>query len=398
MSVYSQFSILPFDKKSHEFFIDESSGTTDIFNESNSKGIYETMKKDSAMFIKKAEARKLQDALNMAIEGYGEEYEKLINKIINQLDSELPKLLMDAGLARQYRGTIKLNSLNSLSAEQQAQLQKISRDLFGDKTTNDTVKDSIMRINGSLSKIRGDIFENFLSVILNNSAEIIDNLFSVGVEEIESYLVNNMSKYSKGNIKAVNKTNSSTKVTGNVLKDSILATIDGETISVSSSQGKTDVAIQGLNGDFLGISAKNYTGSRKVTLLSGANVVGLISQWPTDNHTKNLALNGLSAVSLSASQYDLMKQIFLIQGLMGTNNESILSQLFIINRNTVRKPILIFSVYDLLFGDTNFEGEFSEISPISDLPRDLSEFMEFINTTKITIKTKLKLAKLTQLA
>lgn len=93
-----------------------------------------------------------------------------------------------------------------------------------------------------------------------------------------------------------------------------------------------------------------------------------------------------------------MKQIFIIQGLMGLENEDIKSQFFIINTNKKRNPILVFSVYDLLF-EQNLEGDFkgTELNPIEDLPRDIKEFMDFVNKTKITIHTQLKVSQLQNL-
>jgi hypothetical protein len=176
--------------------------------------------------------------------------------------------------------------------------------------------------------------------------------------------------------------------------------IDNQKITVSGSQGKTDVAVNGLAGDFTGISAKNYRGgSRQISLLGGANIAGLIIQWPgLEMEKKNLALNGLSAISISNSQFNIMKQIFTIQGLMGLENEDIKSQLFIINTNRAKDPILVFSVYDLLF-EQNLEGDFTGtvLNPITDLPRDVKEFINFINNTKISIHTQLKISQLQNL-
>lgn len=93
-----------------------------------------------------------------------------------------------------------------------------------------------------------------------------------------------------------------------------------------------------------------------------------------------------------------MKSIFLIQGLMGLSNEDIKSQLLIVNKNTKENPIVVFSLYDLLFNQ-NIEGDFegTKINPIKDLPRDYNEFKQFIDNTKISIHTQLTLSKLQNL-
>ena len=83
---------------------------------------------------------------------------------------------------------------------------------------------------------------------------------------------------------------------------------------------------------------------------------------------------------------------------MGLENEDIKSQLFIVNTNKAKDPILVFSVYDLLF-EQNLEGDFTGtiLNPISDLPRDVKEFMNFINNSKISIHTQMKISELQNL-
>ena len=398
MSVYSQFSILPFDKPSKKFIIDDA-GKVQSFEKSDSDTILLAMKKDSSSFLKKVDAKKLQDAINKAINKYSQQFNLLIDKIINELDNELLKSLNNLGVIERQVGTIKLNTAKARQYEQE--VLEISNTFFSKNGVHDTdIAKAISRINGSLSKVRGDIFENFLSIILNNSKAIINNLTEANIDNLVELFGRNLSTYNRKGVKIIDKNNKSSEVTGDKTKDKIIAYIDDKMISVSGAQGKTDVAIEGLNGDFLGISAKNYTGSRRISLLSEGNLVGLVSQWPgTSDHIKNLALNGLSAASISGTQYKLMKKIFLVQALMGTKNEPILSQLFIINRNTPIDPILVFSVYDLLFNDeTNFKGRFSKIKPIAKLPRELDDFINFINNTKISIKTELTLSKLANLA
>jgi len=113
---------------------------------------------------------------------------------------------------------------------------------------------------------------------------------------------------------------------------------------------------------------------------------------------KSLALNGLSAKSIFNQQFNIMKKLFFIQGLLGVTAEDIKAELFIINTNIDPHPFLVFSGYDLLFTQ-GVEGDFSEssITPIDyrgDEGRSLDDFIKFLKESKISIKTSLGIKKL----
>ena len=94
-----------------------------------------------------------------------------------------------------------------------------------------------------------------------------------------------------------------------------------------------------------------------------------------------------------------MKQIFLVQGLMGLTSEELKSQLFVINRNTIKNPILVLPVYDLLFNEKrNFQGEFiKNFTPIISSSRNEENFFNFMRTATLSIKTHLKITQLASL-
>lgn len=398
MGVYGQYNILPYIKERQKF---KTLNGVNIFTSSDADIVIENMKKNAQSFLRKDTAKKLQTALNNTINSQSENYEKLVNKIIKDLGNSNFDFLSNIGLLQQTRGSITLKRTKSIVTQYETELRNIAAQISTKYTDEDDLNKVMARINGSLNKLRGDIFENLLADLLDTSKGIVSDLASASVDQLTDLMIQNMERYSKGNVKAVNKTNlSSSKVMGAELKDSLQISIDNQKITVSGSQGKTDVAVNGLAGDFTGISAKNYRGgSRQISLLGGANIAGLIIQWPgLEMEKKNLALNGLSAISISNNQFNIMKQIFTIQGLMGLENEDIKSQLFIINTNKAKNPILVFSVYDLLF-EQNLEGDFTGtiLNPIADLPRDVEEFISFINNTKISIHTQLKISQLQNL-
>lgn len=398
MGLYGQYNILPYIKDKKKF---KTPDGLDIFTSKDKDIVINEMKKHTQSFIRKEAAKNLQNALNNVINSQSDNYEKLVAKLIQSLGNNNMSFLSDIGLLQQRGGSITLKKTQSIVNQYEKELRDIAAQVSTKYTTEDDLNKVMARINGSLNKLRGDIFENLLADLLDTSKNKIIDLATASVDELTNLISQNMERYSKGNIKVINKTNiSSSKVIGAELKDSLEISIDNEKITVSGSQGKTDVAVNGLAGDFMGISAKNYQGgARQISLLGGANITGLIIQWPgLSMMKKNLALNGLSAISISNEQFEIMKQIFIVQGLMGLENEDIQSQLFIINTNRKQNPILVFSVYDLLF-EQNLEGDFSGtvLNPISDLPRDVQEFLNFINTTKISIHTQLKVNQLQNL-
>lgn len=91
-----------------------------------------------------------------------------------------------------------------------------------------------------------------------------------------------------------------------------------------------------------------------------------------------------------------MKKIFFIQGLAGLSSEKIMSEIFIINKNTNKDPIIAFSTYDLLFNN-DLEGDFSGLNPIDydeKTGRNYNDFISFLENAKLSIHTTLSISKL----
>lgn len=382
---------------------------TGIFTKEDANNIIDVLKSNSSNFVRRDTALKIQNALNKMVNEQYENYILLLSKIVTELNNKNYNNLININnnLVSLNEGTVKLN--RSAISGYEKQLHTLANELSKKHNIKEDNLASIFNIlNGSLNTLRGDIFEYFLGVIFNESAKSIQNIVDVGEDElIDTFIkgINNLANKNKLDIKAFadKRSNFKSRVMGADLKENINITIDNAGMTIQGAQGKTDVAISNLSGDniFKGISAKNYSNtSRHISLLSGANILGLITQWPTDINRMNLALNGLSAKSISLSQQKIMKDIFLIQGLMGLENEDIKSELFIINTNAKENPFLVFSVYDLLFTD-NIQGKFdwSKMSPIrySKGGRTLDQFMNFINSARLSIKVNMTINQMAQL-
>lgn len=395
MGLNYSYYIIPFLPDRNKFHLRK--GVEGVFEQSDADNVITKLHEQTKTFIQKNTAKKLQDALNQSIKNSSEQYYKLVDKIIKQLNNNNLNSLMQMGVVKRYRGTIKLDKTAAKTPQYESTLKSIAAQISDKYTSEDDINKVIERINGSLNKIRGDIFENLLADIFDNAEGIIDNLIEKEIDEIVESISNNIEKYSKGNFKVVNKTGKSSKVIGSNVKESLNVSINSEKISISGSQGKSDVMVKNLDGNIIGISAKNYRGtSTEISLLNSANIVNLISQWPGIEHEKkNLALNGLSAIDLYENQFDIMKKIFIIQGMMGMENEDIKSQLLIVNTNRINNPILIFSIYDLLFNQ-DIQGKVTGLNPIprENLPRSTERFLNFVKSSSISISTELKLSKL----
>lgn len=386
MSIAAQFMMYPYIASSKAF--QTPNKEEKLFDRSLKNEIFNKYK-TKIQGISKQEAKKLQDALNGAIKNQSENYQKLINNFIDELDTgllrELQKLNSSAGNVVTMKGASF--SLSKVSAYEE-KIREIAQRALGDKVkVEDSLSTVISRLNGQLNTLRGDIFENILAYVLDDSVTILNGKIEQGEKELlqnfERNIMKNFEKLSYN----------STKVSGAELKDSISITIGDKGYTISGSKGKTDVTISSLGGQFnTGISAKSYTSSRRIHLVSQANLAGLIAQWPIEEEQKNLALNAFTSKDQIGAQYNLSKSIFLLQALMGTEEDNLLSELFIINRNTQEDPFIVLSTADLIF-NKSFAGKFSPIHALAS-PREEIDFYNFVKSTVISISTNQTISKL----
>lgn len=385
MSISAQFTMYPYVANHQGFYVLPDKGVK-LFNK-DSQQIILNAYQEKIHNIAKDEAKKLQDALNSMVESQRDNYQTLVNKFITKLDNGLLQELQELDGV-----VIRKGASFSLSAVQEydSRIREIAQDYLGEKVKiSDDLPVILSQLNGQLNTLRGDIFENILAYVLDNSVTIVNGKIKQTSEEL---LENFKNRLSEKSLKNFQTSYHSTKVQGAELKDSILITIGDKNYTVSGSKGKTDVAISTLSGDIAGISAKSYTSSRRIHLVTKANLAGLIAQWPIGEEEKNLALNAFTSKSQIARQYNLSKSIFLLQALMGSEGDDILSELFIINRNTEKNPFIVLSTYDLIFNNS-FKGKFSSISALTP-PRTEDSFYNFIRSTTISISTQQTISKL----
>ena len=375
------------------------------------------------VFKRDNEAKVLETALNNAVNRNKENYLMLIRKIMKELDNQVYERLEKLGSEKlgnkdafifQKEGSIRLNKENIKNNAKKymeefkniASTLRTSNSSKKDKKERSEIEQIIDKLNGGLNKFRGDIFENFLALILDDIEINSLNLIEQTVEDLEGKISKSIEKLKLQNISLSwqGYQGKNAKVSGGSIVKKMGLSVDGREVAFTGSQGKTDVVISGLNGDFsnnsaLGISAKSYLESGRISLLSGGNIGSLISEWPVSGDLKNLAINGLSAKTIATSQFNLMKKIFLIQALAGTSQDELKSQFLIINRNNINNPFLVFSVYDLLFKYSflgNFRNENNKItfSELLNYPRTKDSFYNFIVNAIVSVHTELTIAQM----
>lgn len=395
------------------------------FDASQRDQVVSKYKEQMETFKRDSEAKVLETALNNAINKNKENYLMVIKKIMKELDNQVYERLKELGknirnnnedaFIFQKEGSVRLNQENIKNSAKKY-MEKFKEIASTLRTSNSSKKEQkkerseieqiIDKLNGGLNKFRGDIFENFLALILDDIEINSLNLIEQTVEDLEGKISKSIEKLKSQNISLSwqGYQGKNAKVSGGSIVKKMGLSVDGKEVAFTGSQGKTDIAISGLDGDFsnnsaLGISAKSYLESGRISLLSGGNIGSLISEWPVSGDLKNLAINGLSAKTIATSQFNLMKKIFLIQALAGTSQDELKSQFLIINRNNINNPFLVFSVYDLLF-KYSFSGNFGNkndkitFSKLLNYPRTKDSFYNFIVNAIVSVHTELTIAQM----
>lgn len=378
--------------------------------------------------IKQTQAKALQDALNQVITDQRDNYQQLVKKMTEDLDKGLLGQIQE-----EAPGVVTYNGASFSLSEKVAKatkdydstLRNLAKQLPHKKKVlpaNAELRGVIGQLNGSLNTLRGDIFENILAYILRESGDVMQLLMEKEGDELvnslktrfENTLNKNFSEMKESLAKKNIGSKGSTRVTGADLKKTISITIGDKGFKISGSKGKSDVAVPirtnlsgnpddvteaGASDDAMevGISAKSYGGSKKISLLSQANLAGLISQWETGDPVKNsLALNAFSSRDLWANYRNSkkMEKIFLFQALAGSSKEELLSQLFIVNKNTKKNPYVVFSTYDLLTNGNNISAEINIDAPRRKVPRSRDFFYQFAKETTISVETGETVSKL----
>ena len=196
----------------------------------------------------------------------------------------------------------------------------------------DTAWREALRIQGSISKFKGNLLEQFLAT----NAAAISAYGSIISNNVTQELMQNLEATAKG------------KIVGSTLQT--VQTGQGQ----RSSQQKTDVQItfpildvEETMSSIL-LSAKNYNKLRDISLVSGANLVGLINAW----NDSALATDFYNALSIytSNNRLALGKLLLAIQALTGKdlNPASSINYLILNLSNNKGKSIRILSIYSFL--------------------------------------------------
>jgi len=404
MSFNARYHLIVYNPDINKFHIRK--GQNKIFTSADTEAII-SYYESKLSFGNRELARLLQKGLNDAIKNSQQNYDKLVGNIINKLASSDIQKLIDKGYIIKDRNlTLDRTKLNKKRYENE--FKKIVQQIFpNDNIVKETnVSLVIQKLQGHLNTIRGDIFELLNTDMLENVSNQVMNLSDTTLDDFIEQVQKNINKYSKGSANPIKKIRQNATTTGANLKSNLSLLVEGDEITIKGAKGKSDVTISGLSGDIdaLGFSMKNYANIRyKISILSSANVPGLIATWPTSNDIKNLAINSLSGRDTYLESFNIMKNIFMLQGMAGTSNEDILSSFLIFSSKNEETPILVFSIYDILFEGgmddkkKEFGGDFSSTGmPIETETgaRTEADFLNFINSAKLSIKTNMSLSRM----
>ena len=246
-------------------------------------------------------------------------------------------------------------------------------------------KRAALSLQGRLSGLSGQAFESLLQVLIPVVKDSVNDIATATVNDL---------------IGILDKT---VKIETLGTKNEAISFFIGEDEVKISAQGKIDVAARSPfigEKDLLNISAKNYSKLRDIHLLSGGSVVGLISQWPTDNDVKNYYYNALGVWSPHTYLQEA-RLLFAIQSLAG-RGDSELANILILNIRSRTNPISVISIKSLLRGietnpianQTAFNMKFNSLPAYAhgELRTDDEEFKNRLS--KITLDTTLNKAYL----
>ena len=225
-----------------------------------------------------------------------------------------------------------------------------------------------LSINGSMNAIRGQIFESFLQMV-------IPIISTVGFDEIDT-IINQLVENLQNSKTAINTTGST--------KDKISLQL-GDKMMQIVSQGKVDVSVPSpftTNENIKSlISAKNYSSTRDIHILSGAVVVGLMSQWPVSERDISYGHYGLTVYTPQPALLNEMKSLMAIQGLAGSQvqNSDKLANIFILNTQSKKNPIKVVSIpilLDAIFNKTTDDNALTYFEILFDKQLQLFSYNE----------------------
>lgn len=189
-----------------------------------------------------------------------------------------------------------------------------------------------LSLQGQLSTLSGQVFESLLQVLVPLIQDDVETKALNSIDQLIGILDKKTEIKTQGDV-----------------QEKISLKIDGKTVRVSS-KGKIDVQTEAPflgEKDLLNISAKNYGKLRDIHLLSKGSVVGLISQWPTSNATKNYYYNALGVYN-PFTYLQEARLLFAIQALAGRGSQEMANVLILNIQSRKKNPIQVISIKSLL--------------------------------------------------
>jgi len=360
--------------------------------------------------ISQAEAKELGDMLNDILRQISTTtnedgttlYDELMPKLGSKLE-EIKSKFENTNTEIKYEENFQINNAALSEAWREYFIAKNKYDNETDMSKQPTegevkaLKSKALSMQANFSRAKGALFEAFLQMVIPVAENMLGNVTSENTKDLLATLDNNLGQSDK------------IETQGSKHDDTITVSINDKEWSISS-QGKVDVHIEKpFNHKNLDISAKNYASLSNISLLSGASISHLVSEWPgISNKAKNYFINGLTVWKTPADLFTIGKTLFAIQGLAGSRAESYHANVLIINvRNNKTNPIRVISIPSLLKRilsedidpDKAFNFKFSEQIPMYDngVVRDSESFEEKLRAARLNIKLKKDYIKLSYL-
>ena len=244
-------------------------------------------------------------------------------------------------------------------------------------------KSEALSLQGKLNTLKGQLFEGFLQAAILSIPQDATNLTNDKLNELLSNFISNQSII---NTKGTDRYSTSIVVDEKEIK--------------YMSQGKVDVVGPSpfKNADEMFISAKNYSSLRNIQLVSGANIFGLMDKWDTNEDTVAYACQILSKKgAYNTTGYNLIKKIFAIQALVGSNNKDISNILVINIKSRKKNPIVVLSTSNLInqiYNEQNNKKAFIfSPDPLNKGQSDTESAFNYLNNIKLSVKLNSEMLK-----
>lgn len=315
------------------------------------------------------EAKKLQDILNTLLQSSNfddQTVQTLWSKVSNNKHWEVSTSLKVSTTDLKQAWSDYYSLLDKYNKEMEKSDQELTNQIQTLEQLK-TLKSKALGLQGRVSKLQGDLFEAFLQVVLGEAKHNLDEMIELNEEQL-------IDEFKKGL---------------NSVKDIKIITEGATTLKRASghaTQVKTDVVANLPQGVQLNLSAKNYGKLRDITMVGKARVGNLLAEWPRGSG-RNKAIDEAYSSLSGTGQFNFEAQKLLaIQGITGTSQEELKSQVLVVNINSGGKqPIRVLPIYEFLIKalDVGDQIDFNK-----KYFKFITEKNEPISNSNLTIKLK----------